>query len=102
MGQIIETKAKILHFSSYDKRNKETKELTGEKGYKVDLLLNSNGELKDASVLTLFPSKAGGFESDVDESFKGLKVLEQVGVVLDVPLDNKGFTRLVSIRKIKE
>lgn len=94
---LVTVKAKIITGVVYDKRNKETNELTGEKGLMVTFLVDSksNSELS-GSVIS--PYVASDYSGPFDLS--NFKRLDDVELILDTPMGPKGMFVLRSMAKI--
>lgn len=90
---------KIIHVSNYKKRDKETKVETGELGWKVQLLFNTEDGIRETSTAQYFP-RAESYNGNLEDLLK-LNVLDDVTAVIDVATDGVGFNQLCSIVKTK-
>lgn len=98
---VVKTDAKIITAFVYDKKNKETKELTGEKGVMLSLLIDENPEnALSGEVISPFVDPAL-YRGIID--FSHCKRFEPVEIVMDYNVSgNKKFYKLFDLNRIEK
>lgn len=97
---IVKTRAKIVTCFVYDKKDKATNELTGQKGLMISLLIDEKKEDKlSGKVISPFvdPNTYKGIIN-----FGECQRMEEVEVEMDVPTNPKGLFVLYDLYRIKK
>lgn len=91
----VRTTAKVITAMTYDKKDKTTKELTGEKGLMVSLLIDERADAHlSGRVISPFVDPAN-YKGILD--FSNISQLEEVDVELEVPSSPKGLFVLYNL-----
>lgn len=97
---LVKTTAKIVTCFVYDKKDKQTKELTGEKGLMISLLIDEkSGEKLSGKVVSPFVDSAT-YKGIID--FSNVQRMEEVEVEMDVPTSPKGLFVLYDLNRIEK
>lgn len=96
----VKTIAKVITAMVYDKKDKNTKELTGEKGLMISLLIDERENDKlSGRVISPFVDSAT-YRGILD--FSAVNRLDNVEVELEVPSNPKGLFVLYNLERIEK
>lgn len=96
----VKTNAKVVTAMVYDKKDKQTKEPTGEKGLMITLLIDERDDNKlSGRVISPFVDPLT-YKGILD--FSGVNRLDEVEVELEVPSNPRGLFALYNLERIEK
>lgn len=96
----VKTNAKVVTAMVYDKKDKQTKEPTGEKGLMITLLIDERDDNKlSGRVISPFVDPLT-YKGILD--FSSVNRLDEVEVELEVPSNPRGLFALYNLERIEK
>lgn len=96
----VKTNAKVVTAMVYDKKDKQTKEPTGEKGLMITLLIDERDDNKlSGRVISPYVDPLT-YKGILD--FSGVNRLDEVEVELEVPSNPRGLFALYNLERIEK